>query len=228
MIISHKYKFIFIKTGKTAGTSIEVFLSQCCGQNDIVTPIWPVVRPHRARNFQGVWNPLPEIIRNRGRDIKKTVGSLIRRRRFYNHMPATLVKQRVSKVIWNSYFKFCVERNPWDKTLSQYHMVNDRQGGGMTLDEFLAQENFVINYPLYTDADGTFLVDRVVKYESLMKELGEVFHELGIPFGGSLGARAKSNHRKDKRSYRDVFSDKQRDIIEKVFAREIEMHGYKF
>jgi len=39
MIISHKHKFIFIKTRKTAGTSIEIFLSQFCGKADILTPI---------------------------------------------------------------------------------------------------------------------------------------------------------------------------------------------
>ena len=39
MIISHKYKFIFIKTRKTAGTSMEIYLSQYCDDNDIVTPI---------------------------------------------------------------------------------------------------------------------------------------------------------------------------------------------
>jgi len=39
MIISHKHKFIFIKTRKTAGTSIEIFLSQFCGKNDTLTPI---------------------------------------------------------------------------------------------------------------------------------------------------------------------------------------------
>ena len=38
MIISHKYKFIFIKTRKTAGTTIEYNLSKYLGHNDIITP----------------------------------------------------------------------------------------------------------------------------------------------------------------------------------------------
>ena len=41
MTISHKYNFIFIKTLKTAGTSLEIYLSQMCGNGDIVTPIEP-------------------------------------------------------------------------------------------------------------------------------------------------------------------------------------------
>ena len=39
MIISHKYKFIFVKTGKVAGTSVEMALRPYLGKNDVVTPV---------------------------------------------------------------------------------------------------------------------------------------------------------------------------------------------
>ncbi len=36
------------------------------------------------------------------------------------HMPAREIKQRIGDEIWNSYFSFCMERNPWDKVTSNY------------------------------------------------------------------------------------------------------------
>lgn len=229
MIISHKYKFIFIKTVKTAGTSIEVFLSRLCADDDVLTPIWPHVEPHRARNFKGVWNPLGEIIESPGFRIGRTVSDLLRRRRFYNHIAAKTVKQRIPKHIWESYFKFSVERNPWDKTLSCYHMENDRAGGSLSFNEYIKNGNFCcLNYPIYCSPTGQLLVDKIIKYESLMDELGSVFHRLGIPFDGSLGIKAKSEHRRDQTPYQDLFSAEQCDIIAKAFAKEIKMHGYSF
>jgi hypothetical protein len=41
MVISHKFRFIFVKTQKTAGTSIETYLSQVCDSFDILTPLYP-------------------------------------------------------------------------------------------------------------------------------------------------------------------------------------------
>jgi len=227
LIISHEYKFIFIKTGKTAGTSIEVFLSQFCENDDVVTPIYPRVESHVARNFKGLWNPFPELIENRDHGVGAVI-DLLSCNRYFNHMSARIIKNRISAEIWDSYFKFCVERNPWDKTLSHYHMINDRSGGSMTFENYLNRGKFCMNYPKYTDSNGNLLVDEVIKYELLMDELARIFGELGIPFAGSLGVRAKSEHRKNSRPYQEVYSREQMDVIARAFATEIQMHGYLF
>jgi hypothetical protein len=229
MILSHKYKFIFIKTAKTAGTSIEVFLSKYCGPTDVVTPIWPLIEGHQPRNYEGFINPIPEILEKPGKLFSALRHTITSREKFYRHMPASLVKQRVPARIWNSYFKFCVERNPWDKVLSHYHMHAAREGGSLSLDEYLARGRFAINYFRYTDRSGTkVIVDRILHYENLLAELGEVFSQLNIPFDGTLGVTAKSEYRTDRRPYQEVFNDEQRRIVEKAFAREIELHGYRF
>lgn len=215
MIISHKYKFIFIKTRKTAGTSIEVFLSQCCSKNDIFTPILPKIELHSPRNYKGIWNPIPEILDSKNHDKDITFENIFKKPKFYNHIPAKLVKNRISREIWETYFKFCVERNPWDKTLSHYYMINDRSSNKITLDNYLDKGNFCTNYPQYTDSDGNLLVDKVIKYENLNNELTQVFKKLGVSFDGSLGVRAKSNHRTNRRSYREILTVEQNKVIEK-------------
>jgi hypothetical protein len=72
------------------------------------------------------------------------------------------------------------------------------------------------------------IVDRIVRYENLLGELGEVFAKLNIPFDGTLGVAAKSEYRADRRPYQEVFNNDQRRIVEKAFAKEIELHGYRF
>ena len=229
MILSHKYKFIFIKTAKTAGTSIEVFLSKHCGATDILTPIEPPVEGHQPRNHLGVINPLPEILERPGKVFSALRHSITTREKFYNHMPASEVRTRVPASVWNSYFKFCVERNPWDKVLSHYHMHAAREDGSLSLDEYLARGRFPINYFRYTDRGGRkIILDRVLRYETLIAGLGEVFSQLNIPFAGTLNVRAKSQDRSDRRPYQQVFNDEQRQIVEKAFAREIELHNYRF
>ncbi len=228
MIVSHKYRFIFVKTLKTAGTSVEVFLSDVCGEEDIVTPVYPVERSHVARNYNGLWNPVYDLIESGGRGFRKTVADLMARKKFYNHIPAKLLRHRVPSTVWNSYFKFCIERNPWDKTLSHFHMIRERAGGTLTFDEYLGSGKFCFNYPIYLDNQGDLLVDRVVRYESLNEDLSEVFSNLGVPYDGTLGVKAKSGHRRDKRPYQEVFSREAQNIISDAFDKEIQLHGYKF
>jgi len=229
MIISHQHRFIFIKTVKTASTSIEVYLSRHSGPDDVLTPIRPAVDGHQARNYQGWVYPIRDVFTSPFGPMSDLRHPFRKREKFYNHMPAWLIQKRVSPEIWNSYFKFCVERNPWDKVLSHYHMNASRTGGSLTLDEYLRRGKLPVNYPRYTDRSGQkIIIDRVVRYENLLTELAEVFARLNVPFQGTLGVEAKSEYRSDRTPYQQVFNEKQRRIVEQAFAREIEMHGYVF
>jgi hypothetical protein len=229
MIISHKHKFIFIKTVKTAGTSIEVFLAQHCGPDDVLTLFDPPIEGHQPRNYEGSCNPISEILRIPFGPRSAWRCLFGRRQRFYNHMPAWLVRLRLPPGIWNSYFKFCVERNPWDKVLSHYHMHAYRLGGALSLEQYFARAKFPVNYPRYTNPSGSrIIVDRVVRYENLIDELGEIFTRLNVPFDGDLGVRKKAHFRTDRTPYQLVFSPPQRQIVESIFAREIQLHGYRF
>lgn len=223
MIISHKYKFIFIKTRKTAGTSIEVFLSQFCGEKDIVTPIIPHVEPHVARNYKGYYN----IFDDGKLSLKQIYSKLYERNKFYNHIPARLVKKRIGKRVWNDYFKFCVDRNPWDKTLSQYHNMNHTKGGNLSFEEYINNRRFPYNFPHYTE-DNIVIVDQILKYETLMDDLSIIFTRLGIPFSGTLGVNAKSEYRTDRTPYQQVYSKEQKEIIEEFFKEEIKLLNYSF
>ena len=109
MIVSHEHRFIFLKTRKTAGTSVEIALSRICGPDDIITPITETDEQLRkaagGRPPQHYTAPPLEI---EGRA----------------HMPASAVRRIVGTDVWESYFKFAIERNPWDAVVSLYYWRN--------------------------------------------------------------------------------------------------------
>src|SRR5438552_19056899 len=109
MILSHKYRFIFIKTAKTAGTSIEVFLSRHCGPQDIVTPIAPPLEGHQPRNYEGFPNPIAETLERPGSLFSALHHTLTTGTQFYHPMPAREVKDPVPDQVCNRSFKFCVQ-----------------------------------------------------------------------------------------------------------------------
>ena len=223
MIVSHKHKFIFIKTQKTASSSMEIFFTKHCGAEDIITPL--VREQQKGQNYRGFNNIKSFLWEVNLYGAQKAYRNFVSRVKFFDHMPASLAKMRLPSRVWNDYFKFCFERNPWDKMVSYYYWSCRKRK--CSFDDFLEEENYCINYNLYTNNDNQIIVDHIGKYEQLDEELEIICKIIGIEFNKPLAVNAKSGIRK-KKSYRDFYTDDQRMKIGKIFANEIDSHGYQF
>ena len=227
MIISHKHRFIFIKTRKTAGTSIEMALSQFCGDDDVLTPFDDgdeAVR--RELGYRGAQNY--EI--SAGEKSKVDWNGFAFRPHHFNHESAFILCQRIDPEIWQNYYKFSVERNPWDRAISLYYFRLAKQKGKLTLGEFIrtAKAKLLSNFRLYA-IDGSLAVEHVMLYENLATEVAQMGERLRLPHKLELPAqRTKSQFRADKRHYRELLDTEEREIIGKICEKEIDLFGYTF
>ena len=227
VIISHKHRFIFIKTEKTAGTSIEIALSGYCGADDIITPIREADEEIRqALGYRGPQNAEIPLSRYRLGDWA-WLARHRRRRTFYNHASAAFIRRYIDPDVWRSYYKFCFERNPWDKAISRYFFV-ERTEPRQPLRDFIlsGRASNIRGFDLYTKR-GEILVDRVCRYENLEEEMQFIAERIGLPSVPTL-PRANTKHRKSRKHYRDMMGEEERVKIARVFAREIAYFGYAF
>jgi hypothetical protein len=230
MIISHKHRFIFIKTAKTAGTSIEFALAPLCGPDDIVTPV--SMKEEATRGDDGARNwvvPLGRrpwtwpIAKLFGRDPKWS-GEV-----FYNHMGAARIRPLIGDAVWNSYYKVAVERNPWDREVSNYYFRIRRADPKPTFRDFVLKDEVhhrLKNFHAYT-IDGKVAVDRILRFENLKSELAEFLAHVGIDRMPEL-PHQKGNLRPRGIPYRDYYDDETRAKVAAVYADEIRLMGYAF
>ena len=231
MIVCHKYKFIFLKTSKTAGSSIEMALSKYCGPGDIITPLSEGEDELRVKaGGLGPQNYLEKPLRATPSQWWKLASRAKPLRRYYNHISASKLKKRLGAEVWDDYYKFCVVRNPWDRVISQYYWRQRHSDDLMSIDEFLESRHIgsLIRKGIGVySVGGQVVVDRICRYETLDSDLEEVRQHLGLPDPISL-PRAKSTFRADRRHYSEVYTDSQKEKIRSIFKDEIDLLGYEF
>ena len=230
MIISHKHKFIFLKTSKTAGTSIEIALSMFCGPDDVITPIAPEDEEIRNRLGyrvpQNYHSPSPD---DNSGDVSRFLQKSQINFLYYNHAPASEVRARVGWQVWENYFKFCVARNPWDRCVSRYYWEytsEPRPSFSGFVDSKFPLMLMLRGFGLYT-IDGQAAVDKICRFENLEEDLEAVRIRSDIPEKLDL-PHAKSRFRKDRRSYREYYGENEINKIAGIFRDEINLLGYEF
>jgi hypothetical protein len=231
MIVSHEHKFIFLKTKKTAGTSIELALSALCGERDVITPLAEIDEALRAggrgaQNWRlhGWWgSPRPFFERRFLKFTAEDYG-------FYNHMPAEQARKLLNDdAVWRSYFKFAFDRNPWDRQVSWYLYKTKSKRVRPSFERFMASRRraYVTNYAQYT-IEGALAVDFVGRYESLEEDLNKALQMAGVKRRLAVPHTNVTPNKDESRGYRSYYSPATEALVAEWYQPEIALLGYGF
>ncbi len=186
MIISHEHKFIFVKTRKTAGSSIEHFLSKYLGPRDICT----------------------------GSDIDGTPRLNAPHRKGHIHW-RWIAKNYPTE--WRTYYKFAVERNPWDKMISYYYWHTD---GTVNFEDFCLDNTKQYDC-WFRYADNGVRVDSLMRYEDIHNEI----LRSPLPYNNEMLSTFKKYDKNKKPVQHTVLTI---DAIAATFERIIKLFNYEY
>jgi hypothetical protein len=226
MLVSHRHKFIYTKTVKTAGTSVESYFERFC-------------MPENEWTFtDGRSEYVSEsgIIGYRGSKPPENC-------KWWNHMPAALIRKKIGNEIWTSYFKFCVIRNPYEKALSAFFFFrrldnppthtaslnsNDLNKERADFEDWLQHSN---RLPIDRDKyfiEGKFCLDDVVRYETLATDLERICARIAVPWNRSWLPTLKAGIRPLNANVETLYTENSRKIVETVYSLELEYFDYSF
>lgn len=208
-LISFAHRLIFIKTVKTAGTSIEVDLSQRLEDAAIVTPVNPPIQGHHPRNCAVADDP----------------------QGYFAHMSAKQIRTLLGAQTFTAFTKICVERAPLAKCISHFHMWhNSDQHNAAFADsweDYCAVGRFPVNVDMYSEIRAGVrhsLVDHVLRYDQLETALPAVLARCGIK-DFKLTSRAKSEYSRNTVITPDQVTAPQRAKINAAFAETLALTG---
>lgn len=248
-IVSHKHKFIFLKTMKTAGTSVEMALAQDLGEEDtfasgqIVHDAGYSMR-HNAKTKIHQFHPedLAGVVKGFmddrfNRKLGWGPGRWKRPRYLRQHASASEVRRFVGGERWLDYWKVCFERNPWDRMLSYYFFRKKAHGFDTPFEEWLSigltgseREKRMLfaqdirNDKIYVN-DGIIAVDHVFRYEDIDNAFGDILNRLGLEekkLGKhNVGARPE-------RRLHEFYTPELQKLVSKELALEVRAGNYSF
>lgn len=202
MIISHSKKFIFIKTRKTAGTSIENFLVPYLDtKTDICTG-----------------------------SIRAGVPLINHPMTITGHCSWRDIADLITKKQWDSYFKFAIERNPFEKVVSDYRFKVRTTQYKKSWSDYLTEwveSGRMSDWGRYTHEYNP--ICNVGRYEYLDEFMEGICAQLEIPYTEWQTSEKKYVTPGDLDHYSSWYENqKQVDIVSDAFQNEFLYFGWTF
>tara|TARA_R110001632_G_scaffold96504_1_gene202879 strand:+ start:8187 stop:8822 length:636 start_codon:yes stop_codon:yes gene_type:complete len=209
VLISHEYKFIYLKTFKTCSSSTYQFFAQF---------IKPGINTQKESYFgeKGIVGCCKEV-----RNPEK----------YGQHITALDVKRKLGDEIFNSYFKFTIIRNPYDKLVSRFN----HDGGFRKFKTFKdyytnfqphKHTTFEENWKVYTINDNP-VVDDYIMFENLVSDYNKIIKKIGIK-KNIIYKDIPKIRVNEKLNYRKFYNRENIEDVTKGMKKEIDFFNYLF
>ena len=207
MIISHQHRFVFAAIPKTGTHSVRQALREHMSADDL----------EQVGLFVNKRFPFDELAKIR-----------------HGHITLQQVRPYLGEEQFQAYFKFAFVRNPFDRFVS-YCAFMTRDNGAFERDPkdvmrrmlfelrpmhhvlFQPQHGFV------TDESGNLLADYIGRVEDMQASYDRICARIGIA-SAALGQVNSSR----RGSYRDYYDPQLIDGVADLYARDLELFGYRF
>jgi hypothetical protein len=249
-VISRRHSLLFLKSMKTAGTSLELAF---IGNRALAADIWNTSSDIRRH---GLPKHRRSLVLAAGRRRLFVDSGLVRRwlgarkgrpwfsvNRIEQHHPAAELKRVLGESIWNGLIKVTSVRNPWDLVASHYRWRASGAGGRLaplTLSfgdfvqnmygapdagedsGFLSSRRTLLPYLMI---DDEIIVDQVIRVEDIAGSLRVLSNRIGCRLTTDIGHEKRTSRGESWRSY---YTPELRDMVYEMFQPVIERYDYEY
>lgn len=235
MPINKRHNLLFVHIPKTAGGSIEKALDMYGSKNEGYNFINQSILYGYRQVMPNNWREYQATASTRNRQLVKITAKINGWKQMkdltipLHHLTFEELKNHIRPT---DYFSFSFVRNPFERTVSEY--LWKAKTGSVEHDTF---EEYVEHYVQYkhhkdrhllpqyffiTDNNERLLVNFLGKFESLKSDFERLIKQLGI------SAELPELHSTQKYDYRDYYSSISRDIISKLYAKDLKIFDFSF
>lgn len=216
MLLSHKYKFLFVHIAKTGGTSVRAALNPLRWRDSSYYLTFP------AHKISGL--------------VGHRLGL-----KFPRHAHIIAAKEMLPEPYFESLFRFAFVRNPWDLQVSSFHHIRRERPEAMSgiedFNDFMRWKfdperpyqyhidtSLSLQSDYLVDLHGQLITSFIGRYENLNQDFAYVIDKLSLPVG-QLPHKRKAA---DRKSYHSYYQSDVVDLVAKHFERDIDLLGYQF
>lgn len=180
VLVCNDPDFVFLKTTKAAGTSIEMALQTYCMQpgQDIVehTPVLT-----SSQGIVGARGPF-----HKGVAASKSRWKFWQKHGWYNHMPAWK-RDKLGKHRFATTAKIASVRDPFDRMVSQFHFFDQKKSTKLSdfselhaaFRDYVLSDRWDNDFEIVS-IDGRLVIDHFIRKENVREDLRKLSDALGL------------------------------------------------